>query len=82
MSTLLSQLKYSVNTVSNGLDAIEHVKNSRPDLIILDMIMDPGIDGLETYEQILKTHPDQKAIILSGYSENERVKKISNTDCR
>ena len=38
------------------------------------MIMDPGIDGLETYRQILKHHPNQKAIIASGFSENERVK--------
>jgi DNA-binding NtrC family response regulator len=37
--------------------------------------MDPGIDGLETYKKILKMHPGQKAIIASGYSESERVKK-------
>jgi DNA-binding NarL/FixJ family response regulator len=38
------------------------------------MIMDPGIDGLETYRQILELHPGQKAIIVSGFSENERVR--------
>jgi two-component system cell cycle sensor histidine kinase/response regulator CckA len=37
--------------------------------------MDPGIDGLETYRQILKVHPAQKAIIASGFSESERVKE-------
>jgi len=40
------------------------------------MIMDPGIDGLETYQQILSIHPDQKAIIVSGFSETRRVKKL------
>ena len=49
-------------------------KNS-VDLLILDMIMEPGIDGLETYEKILKSHPGQKAIIVSGYSETERIKE-------
>ena len=39
------------------------------------MIMDPGIDGLETYKQILQINPDQKAIIASGFSETWRVKE-------
>ena len=39
------------------------------------MIMDPGIDGLDTYRQILKLHPKQKAIIASGFSETERVRE-------
>jgi DNA-binding NtrC family response regulator len=46
------------------------------DLLILDMIMDLGIDGLETYKRILEFHPGQKAIIASGFSETERVKKV------
>ncbi len=43
--------------------------------MILDMIMKPGIDGLETYKRIIKLHPNQKAIIASGYSETDRVKE-------
>ncbi len=39
------------------------------------MIMDPGIDGLETYRRILEHHPGQRAIIVSGFSETERVKE-------
>jgi two-component system cell cycle sensor histidine kinase/response regulator CckA len=41
----------------------------------LDMIMDPGMDGLETYKRILRFHPGQKAIIASGFSETERVRE-------
>jgi two-component system cell cycle sensor histidine kinase/response regulator CckA len=37
------------------------------------MIMPPGMNGLETYRQILTIAPDQKAIIASGYAETERV---------
>jgi len=43
--------------------------------LVLDMIMEPGIDGLDTYKKILEIHPNQKAIITSGYSESERVKE-------
>jgi DNA-binding NarL/FixJ family response regulator len=39
------------------------------DLVILDMLMDPGISGCETYKQIIKYAPGQKAIITSGYSD-------------
>jgi hypothetical protein len=44
------------------------------DLILLDMIMDPGINGRETYERIVKIHPNQKAIIVSGFAETDEVK--------
>jgi len=39
------------------------------------MIMEPGIDGLDTFRQILAMHPNQKAVITSGYSETERAKE-------
>jgi len=34
---------------------------------MLDMIMEPGINGSETYGQILKRHPGQKAVTASGF---------------
>lgn len=37
------------------------------------MIMFPGPDGLETYRRIREIHPRQKTILVSGYSETERV---------
>lgn len=72
---MFSKLNYKVATVSSGEEAIEYLKTNKADLIVLDMIMDPGIDGLETYEKILKISPAQKAIIVSGFSESDRVKK-------
>lgn len=74
-SMMLTQLGYSVSTVQSGGEAIEHLKNSSRDLLILDMIMDPDIDGLETYRQILKFSPGQKAILASGFSQTDRVKQ-------
>jgi DNA-binding NarL/FixJ family response regulator len=40
------------------------------------MIMAPGMDGLDTYRQILKHHPGQKAIVASGFSETERIREV------
>ena len=75
---MLEKLGYMVRSVASGEEAVKYMENKSVDLIILDMIMDPGIDGLETYERILKLHPQQKAVIASGYSETERVKMALN----
>lgn len=74
-SEILKELRYSVTTVSSGEDAIDFLKNNLADLMLSDMIMDPGIDGLETYKKIVELHPKQKAIVTSGYSETNRVKE-------
>jgi len=37
--------------------------------------MDPGIDGLETYKQIIEYHPGQRAIIASGFSSEDRLQE-------
>ncbi|MDM8542590.1 ATP-binding protein [Desulfococcaceae bacterium HSG9] len=74
-SAILETLRYSVVSVSSGEDAVEYITNNSADLLVLDMIMDPGIDGLDTYKKILNLHPGQKAILASGYSETDRVKE-------
>ncbi len=47
-SRILIELGYSVTTVSSGEEAVDYLKDNSADLLLLDMIMDPGIDGLET----------------------------------
>ena len=74
-SRMLKKLGYTVTVVSSGEEAVAYLKEHTVDLILLDMIMAPGIDGLETYKRILELHPRQKAIIASGFSETDRMKK-------
>jgi CheY-like chemotaxis protein len=71
--TMLKKLNYTVATVSSGEEAVEYLKQNAVDLVVLDMIMDPGMDGLDTYAKILESHPHQRAIIVSGFSETDRV---------
>ncbi len=68
-SMILTELNYTVYTVSSGEDALSFLEDNVVDLVILDMIMEPGIDGLATYQEIIKKWPGQKAIIASGFSE-------------
>ena len=70
---LLETLGYDVDTASCGEEAVEMCSRKRYDLIVLDMIMPPGIDGYETYRRIKEINPEQKAVIASGFSETERV---------
>jgi two-component system cell cycle sensor histidine kinase/response regulator CckA len=72
---VLNALGYKAKAVSSGEEAVEYLKENTVDLILLDMIMDPGINGRETYEKIIKIHPNQKAIIVSGFAETEEVKE-------
>jgi len=74
-ATMLSKLGYCVDAVPSGEEAVTYLKSKRADLLVLDMIMDPGMDGLETYERIVEINRKQKAIIVSGFSETDRVKK-------
>jgi CheY-like chemotaxis protein len=72
-ATILESLNYRVATAASGEDAVKYLKANQADLVVLDMIMDPGIDGLETYRRILEIHPQQQAIIVSGFAKTDRV---------
>jgi CheY-like chemotaxis protein len=74
-TSILTKLGYRVFIASSGEEAVAYLKDHPVDLIVLDMIMDPGIDGLETYERILEINPKQRVVLVSGFSETDRVKK-------
>jgi len=73
--SLLNRLGYQPHAVASGEEAVVYVNKHTVDLLLLDMIMDPGINGRETYEQIIALHPGQKAVIASGFTETDDVKK-------
>jgi len=70
---MLTKLNYGISRVASGEEAVEYLKGHPCDLLILDMIMDPGMDGLDTYKRVREIFPKQKAIIVSGFSESDRV---------
>ncbi len=70
---MFKKLNYNVVSVASGEAAIAYIKECKIDLMVLDMIMDPGMDGLDTYVGVLEIQPKQKAIVVSGFSESDRV---------
>jgi CheY-like chemotaxis protein len=72
---MLDALGYTTIAISSGEGAVEYMKENTADLLLIDMIMDPGINGRETYERIKELQPNQKAIIISGFAETDEVKE-------
>ncbi len=70
---MLKRLGYSVSAHGSGESAIEYLKTNRVDLVILDMIMAPGMDGLSTFRELRSIDPALKAVIASGYSKTKDV---------
>jgi PAS domain S-box-containing protein len=73
---MLEVLGYKSIAVSGGEKAVEYLREHSVDIILLDMIMDPGINGRKTYERIVEIHPNQKAVIVSGFAETDEVREV------
>jgi two-component system, NtrC family, response regulator AtoC len=71
--TLLEVEDYKVETATTGEEAVQRVqKGLRPDLVLLDLLM-PGIDGLQTLEQIRQLQPGVKVVMLSCVGDTRKV---------
>src|SRR5690242_9590553 len=71
--TLLEVDEYKVETANTGEEAVERVqKGLHPDLVLLDLLM-PGIDGLQTLEQLRQIYPGVRVVMLSCVSDTRKV---------
>jgi CheY-like chemotaxis protein len=71
--TLLEVDEHKVQTASTGEEAVERVqKGLQPDLVLLDLLM-PGIDGLQTLEQLRHLKPGLKVVMLSCVNDTRKV---------
>ena len=73
IKTLLEVDDYKVETATTGEEALQKIdKGLEPDLILLDVLM-PGIDGLQTLEQLRRKQPSVKVVMLSCVSDTRKV---------
>jgi two-component system, NtrC family, response regulator AtoC len=71
--TLLEVDQHKVETASTGEEALERVqKGLHPDLVLLDLLM-PGIDGLQTLEELRRMKPGMKVVMLSCVNDTRKV---------
>jgi signal transduction histidine kinase len=81
-ANMLDFLGYKVSTASSGEQSLELLAQQAIDLVLLDMIMPPGMDGLETYRRIIERFPGQRTILASGYAPTERVQQALQLGAR
>jgi PAS domain S-box-containing protein len=74
-SSMLEKLGYAAVTVSSGEEALEYLEWNPVDCVLLDMIMTGSMDGLDTFRRMRDIRPGLKTVIVSGFSETERVKE-------
>lgn len=70
----LTQEGYKVFTATNGVEAISLGKQNRFDLALLDIRM-PGMDGIETFQELRKFKKDLEVIILTGHGTLNTAKE-------
>jgi CheY-like chemotaxis protein len=72
----------AVETVSNGRDAIDRVRTGVvPDLVLLDVEM-PGLNGLDTLEELLRCRPELKIIMCSCRDDADTIGKAQSLGAR
>ncbi len=75
MGQMLGLLGYKTHSVTSGEEGIEYLRKRSVDLVLLDMIMEDGLNGCETYEEMIKIQPGLKAIVVSGYFQSEERRR-------
>jgi len=66
---------------ANGLNFIEFLKNSIPDIVLMDINM-PEIDGIETTKKAIDLFPELKIIALSMFSDTLHYSQMINAGVR
>ncbi|GAX59993.1 response regulators consisting of a cheY-like receiver domain and a winged-helix DNA-binding domain [Candidatus Scalindua japonica] len=69
MKHYLEEMKYDVITSHSGMDALEKVKNLKPDVMLLDIVM-TGMGGLEVLRRVRLFDKDIGIIMISGLLDN------------
>jgi NarL family two-component system response regulator LiaR len=61
-----------VGEAANGTDAVSKVRNLRPDVILMDLVM-PELDGIEAIHQIMAFQPEARILVLTSFSADDKV---------
>lgn len=66
---------FTVHTASSGEEALEIIRKDKPDIVLLDVLMPSGIDGIETLRRIKSYDPSIMVLMISGHGTIEMAVK-------
>ncbi|GCE21214.1 response regulator [Dictyobacter kobayashii] len=62
-----------VGDASSGEEALQHIEQWMPDVVVVDMLMPGGMDGIETIRRIQLLLPHTRIVVLTSYADDARV---------
>jgi DNA-binding NtrC family response regulator len=69
LESILEKGGYDIKTVLSGEDALTDMQENMPNLVITDLFMGEGMNGMQLMENIHKNSPLLPVIILSGQAQ-------------
>ena len=77
LSPILQDERYQVMTAKSGEEALKVIPMEPPDVVLLDIWMKPGIDGLEVLKQVREQFPNMPVIIMSAHASIDTAVKAT-----
>lgn len=74
LKTILEDKGYRVATATDGIEAVKMVAEKHYNIIFLDIKL-PGMDGIETFEQVKKIDPKAVVIMMTGYTAEDLIER-------
>lgn len=62
-----------VGEASSGEEGIRLAQEYEPDVILMDLVMEGGMDGIEATRKLLSLQPECKVIVLTSYLDDEKM---------
>ena len=72
---VLSALGYRVQVAQSGREAVTWLRDHDVDLVLLDMVLAPDFDGLDTLKAIQASRPQQRCVMVTGYADRGRIQR-------
>lgn len=69
---VLGRRGHEVDIASNGVEALDRLRDERYDLVLTDVVM-PEMDGFELLREVKSRHPDVKVIVLTGFARRQSI---------